>query len=204
MLTKKLSTQLSIYLSLVLRHKPEELGIVLDENGWTHVPTLLDKLNATGRVCELSDLKTIVGEDEKGRYQLDDAFQYIRAVQGHSHLSVKGMQHELATPPETLYHGTPASNVESINLKGISRQQRLYVHLTADKEQALKSAIRRKTDGVVYAIDTAKMLRMGMVFYRAENGVWLTKRVPYCALSLSVYDEAPFIPEVAGNNETSS
>lgn len=184
MLSKKLSTQLSIYLSLVLRHKPEELGITLDENGWTHVPTLLDKLDATGRMCTLANLQTIVAEDEKQRYQFDDAFQYIRAVQGHSYAGVAGMQHELATPPAALYHGTPASNMESIGLKGISRQQRLYVHLTDDVEQAWKSATRRKTTGAVYLIDTAKMLRMGMVFYRAENGVWLTKRVPYCALSM--------------------
>jgi RNA:NAD 2'-phosphotransferase len=204
MLSNKLSTQLSIYLSLVLRHKPEELEIILDENGWTHVPTLLDKLNATGRVCELTDLQRIVDEDEKGRYRFDDAFQYIRAVQGHSHASVKGMQHELATPPAILYHGTPASNRESIDRKGISRQQRLYVHLTDDREQAWKSATRRKTDGIVYAIDTVKMLRMGMVFYRADNGVWLTKRVPFCALSVHGHDEAAFITPVVGNNETSS
>lgn len=204
MLSKKLSTQLSIYLSLVLRHKPEELDIVLDENGWTSVPVLLDKLNATGRVCELIDLQHIVSTDEKGRYQFDDACGFIRAVQGHSHPGVAGMQHEFAIPPVTLYHGTPASNVESINLKGISRQQRLYVHLTDDREQAWKSATRRKTDGVVYAVDTEKMLRMGMVFYRAENGVWLTKRVPFCALSVCGYDETPFYPDVVGNNEISS
>jgi len=193
MLSKKLSTQLSIYLSLVLRHKPEELEIILDENGWTYVPTLIDKLNATGRVCELADLQQIVEEDEKGRYQFDDAFMYIRAVQGHSHDSVKGMQHELATPPAILYHGTPASNRESIDRKGISRQQRLYVHLTDDREQAWKSATRRKTDGIVYAVDTAKMMRVGIVFYRAENGVWLTKRVPYSALRVVGLDETPFL-----------
>jgi len=193
MLSKKLSTQLSIYLSLVLRHKPEELEIILDENGWTHVATLIDKLNATGRVCELVDLQLIVEEDEKGRYQFDDAFQYIRAVQGHSHDSVKGMHHELATPPAILYHGTPASNRESIDRKGISRQQRLYVHLTDDREQAWKSATRRKTDGIVYAIDTVKMQRFGIVFYRAENGVWLTKRVPYSVLQVVGFDEAPFL-----------
>lgn len=196
MLSKKLSTQLSIYLSLILRHKPEELGVTLDENGWTSVPVLLDKLNASGRVCELDDLKQIVTEDEKGRYQFNDTFDFIRAVQGHSYAGVAGMQHELMTPPANLYHGTQLCNKKSIDVKGITRQQRLYVHLTDDIDQAWKSATRRKTDGVVYAIDTAKMLRMGMVFYRAENGVWLTKRVPYCALTVRGMDEAAHVVDV--------
>lgn len=196
MLSKKLSTQLSIYLSLVLRHKPEELDIILDEDGWTSVDILLDRLNATGRACELDDLKLIVEEDEKGRYQFDDAFTNIRAVQGHSYAGVAGMHHELSTPPAILYHGTQFTNVESINLKGISRQRRLYVHLTDDLQVAWKAATRRKTDGAVYAIDTAKMQRMGINFYRAENGVWLTKRVPFSALRVAGTDEAPFYPSI--------
>ena len=43
---EKQNTHLSKLLSYILRHKPEEYGIVLDENGYTNVDELINKLNA--------------------------------------------------------------------------------------------------------------------------------------------------------------
>ncbi|QZA70870.1 RNA 2'-phosphotransferase [Erwinia phage AH06] len=181
---KSEATRKSMFLSLVLRHRPEEIGIVLDENGWTKVSELISGAAMTGRFYTVPELEQIVATDEKLRYQLSDDNEYIRAVQGHSHESVMAMTFELLTPPAKLYHGTPAANAESIEDKGILRGKRLYVHLTEDVDTAWRAAVRRRSAGVVYQVDTAKMMRMGHVFYRAENGVWLTKRVPFSATGL--------------------
>jgi putative RNA 2'-phosphotransferase len=40
------TTHLSKLLSYILRHKPEEYEIVLDENGYSSVDELINKLNA--------------------------------------------------------------------------------------------------------------------------------------------------------------
>jgi putative RNA 2'-phosphotransferase len=46
MISEKENTHLSKLLSYILRHKPEEYGIVLNENGWTIVDELITQLNA--------------------------------------------------------------------------------------------------------------------------------------------------------------
>lgn len=39
------SDKLSVFISLVLRHKPEAAGICLDEHGWADVDELLRGIN---------------------------------------------------------------------------------------------------------------------------------------------------------------
>jgi putative RNA 2'-phosphotransferase len=46
MISEKQITSISKFLSLVLRHQPETIGIELDQNGWTDI----DKLNLTMRL----------------------------------------------------------------------------------------------------------------------------------------------------------
>jgi putative RNA 2'-phosphotransferase len=45
MVSEKENTHLSKLLSYILRHKPQEYGILLDENGYTNVDELINKLN---------------------------------------------------------------------------------------------------------------------------------------------------------------
>ena len=40
-------TKTSIFISLILRHKPETIGIVLDEHGWANVDELIEGVNKT-------------------------------------------------------------------------------------------------------------------------------------------------------------
>lgn len=42
----------SKYLALILRHKPEEVGVVVEDNGWVDVKTLIKNSDFT-----LSELK---------------------------------------------------------------------------------------------------------------------------------------------------
>ena len=38
---------ISKYIALILRHKPEEIGISLDEHGWTNVSELIEGISKT-------------------------------------------------------------------------------------------------------------------------------------------------------------
>lgn len=61
----------SKFISLILRHKPETIGITLDEHGWANVRDLIDGVNTSGgHHLDMEDLCEIVRTDEKQRYSL--------------------------------------------------------------------------------------------------------------------------------------
>jgi putative RNA 2'-phosphotransferase len=168
--------KISKFLSLVLRHKPETIGLVLDNNGWTEVDKLLVKVNQSGRHLKLDQLTQIVENNDKKRFAFSDGQTKIRANQGHS-IEVD-LALELAAPPEVLYHGTAEHNLVSIQKKGLLKGQRHHVHLSADSETAYKVGVRYGKP-VVLKIKSQQMQSDGHTFFRSKNGVWLTDYVDH-------------------------
>lgn len=172
---KKKENKLSVFISLVLRHKPEAAGIALDEHGWANVDELIEGINKSGQQITTEILEEIVRNDEKSRYSFNQDKTLIRANQGHSvKVDVELKEQE---PPSTLYHGTAKRFVESIFKDGLQPMSRLYVHLSKNHETAVKVG-KRHGEPAVLQIDTGKMHRDGYKFYLSENGVWLTGEVP--------------------------
>ena len=164
----------SRYISLILRHKPESIGIKLDEHGWADVGELIDGIAKT-RPFDMDILERIVAEDEKQRYSFNDDKTLIRANQGHS-ISVD-VELEEVVPPEILYHGTAEKFVEGIDSQGLIPKSRLYVHLSSDEATAYNVG-KRHGRPVIYIVESGKMHRDGITFFRSVNGVWLVKEVP--------------------------
>ena len=159
---------------MILRHKPEAIGIALDEHGWAKVDELIAGVGQS-RPFSMADLEEIVRADEKQRFSFNGDKTLIRANQGHS--VPVDVELEEAVPPEVLYHGTGEKYVDSIEKQGILPKTRLYVHLSADYDTAVKVGSRHGKP-VVYRIMAGKMASDGYRFYRSVNGVWLTKEVP--------------------------
>lgn len=166
--------EISKYISLILRHKPEIIGISLDEYGWANVDELIAGIAKT-QDFNMDMLEQIVAEDEKQRYSFNEDKTLIRANQGHS-IPVDVELKEVE-PPVILYHGTGEKYVKSIDEQGLIPKSRLYVHLSADRETALKVG-QRHGRPVVYQVRSGDMFKDGFVFYCSVNGVWLTKYVP--------------------------
>ena len=164
----------SKFISLILRHKPETIGITLDEHGWANVDELIAGVSKSYPL-DLARLERIVAEDEKQRYSFNDDKTLIRANQGHS-IPVD-VELEEVEPPKILYHGTGEKYVASINEQGLIPKSRLYVHLSGDEDTARKVG-QRHGKPVTYTVKSGEMYRDGIVFYRSVNGVWLTKAVP--------------------------
>lgn len=164
----------SKYIALILRHKPETIGIKLDEHGWADVSELIAGVSKT-HPLDMELLEKIVSEDEKQRYSFNEEKTLIRANQGHS----VPVDVELAEtePPEVLYHGTGEKYVSSIDAQGLIAKSRLYVHLSKDVEIALNVG-QRHGKPVIYEVKSGEMNRDGFKFYLSVNGVWLTKVVP--------------------------
>ena len=160
----------SKFISLILRHKPEIIGITLDEHGWANVSELISGVNET-HPLDMEILERIVTEDEKQRYSFNEDKTLIRANQGHS-IPVD-VELEEVTPPDILYHGTGEKYTAAIDVQGLIPKSRLYVHLSGDIDTARKVGSRHGKP-VIYAVKSGEMHRDGTVFYKSVNGVWLT------------------------------
>lgn len=168
----------SHFISLILRHKPDAIGITLDEHGWANVDELIAGIAKTQPI-NMEMLEEIVRTDNKQRYSFNEDKTLIRANQGHS-IPVDVELEQLA-PPELLYHGTGKKYMQSIEQQGLIPKSRLYVHLSADRGTA-KVVGTRHGEPVIYIVHSGEMARNGFSFFRSVNGVWLTKQVPVAYL----------------------
>ena len=168
-------TKISKFISLILRHKPETIGISLDSHGWADVNELIEGVAKQNKGFNMAMLEEIVRTDSKQRYSFNDNKTKIRANQGHS-IKVD-VELEEKEPPAILYHGTATRFLGSITKQGLLPMSRLYVHLSKDMETATKVGTRHGSP-VILEVDAEKMYRDGYKFYLSDNGVWLTKEVP--------------------------
>ena len=177
----------SKYISLILRHKPETIGITLDEHGWANVDELIAGVAKTHPI-DMAVLEQIVAEDEKQRYSFNGDHSKIRANQGHS-IPVD-VELKRANPPAVLYHGTADKYIDAIRQQGLIPKTRLYVHLSKDIPTAV-SVGKRHGNTVILSVDAKGMTNDGYEFFISVNGVWLTRQVPVRYLKeVSVTKEA--------------
>ena len=167
-------THLSKFLSLILRHKPEQIGLTLDENGWASVQEFISKANAAGFAYTPELLDEIVDTNNKKRFAFNADKSRIRASQGHS-IDVE-LDLPPVEPPEFLYHGTVEKFLSSILKEGLQKMQRQHVHLSKDTETATNVAARRGKP-VTLTILARQMHAEGHLFYLSANAVWLTDQV---------------------------
>lgn len=169
-------TETSKFLSYVLRHQPDAIGIALDREGWTDNAALIAAAAKYGKQLDRDLIQAVVATNDKKRFAISDDGRRIRAVQGHSSDDVN-IDYAEKTPPELLYHGTATRFLDSIRKEGLLPGSRQYVHLSQDEQTALAVG-RRHGKPVVLKVKALLMFELGFKFYQAENGVWLTNAVP--------------------------
>ena len=168
-------TKISKFLSLVLRHNPDAIGLTLDDAGWAGITELIEKAHKTGLKLTPALIQQIVATSDKQRFAISSDGSCIRANQGHSILVDLGLLWE--EPPDILYHGTARRNLAAIRQEGITQRNRNYAHLSADMDTALKVGVRHGNP-LILMVQAGKMFSNGIRFFRSENGVWLTEHVP--------------------------
>lgn len=166
---------ISRFLSLVLRHDPDKIGITLDQQGWIAVDTLLSQMKAHGKNIDFEQLCDVVDSNDKKRFAFNEDKTSIRANQGHS--VTVNLQYEAIQPPEYLYHGTVAKFMDAIQKNGLLKMSRHHVHLSESLETATKVGARRGHP-IILTVRSGEMFKRGITFFKSENGVWLTDIVP--------------------------
>ena len=173
-MNEKQLKRVSKLMSLILRHKPETINAKLDANGWLAIDELIAGINKKGVKINRELLEVVVEDNDKKRFIISEDGLKIRANQGHSlHID---LELKPVLPPYTLYHGTVGKFMEAIRAQGLQKMNRQHVHLSADKETAVKVGSRRGK-AIILAIKAREMHENGIPFYQSENGVWLTDAV---------------------------
>jgi putative RNA 2'-phosphotransferase len=190
--------KISKLLSLVLRHKPQIIGIQLDDNGWTNVDKLIKNILYQSKGFSFTITKDILDEivktNNKKRFEYNSDGSMIRARQGHS-VSVD-LGYKQVTPPNVLYHGTSEDVVDCIFESGIEKRNRHHVHLSENHETAMAVG-KRHGKPCVLTVDCKSMVSDGYEFFKTDNGVWLVDHVP----SIYIYSELRFNQKSKKSNE---
>lgn len=162
-------------LSFVLRHRPDSVGLTLDDAGWVGVDDLLAALGRSGLRLTRTELDAVVAGNDKRRFAFDDSGTRIRASQGHS--VPVALDYRTAAPPDVLFHGTVQRFLPAILADGLRPMNRHAVHLSPDVGTARAVGARRGRP-VVLRVAAAGMAADGFLFTLSANGVWLTDAVP--------------------------
>ncbi|MGS0891045.1 RNA 2'-phosphotransferase [Burkholderia stagnalis] len=173
---------ISKYLSYLLRHQPQAIGLQLDAEGWADIDALIDGAARHGRQLDRETIETVCATSDKKRFAISDDGLRIRAVQGHSTPAVQ-RRYPAVQPPDVLYHGTATRFLDMIRALGLNAGARHHVHLSPDRQTAITVGSRYGTPALL-AVDAQRMHHQGHAFFVAENGVWLTETVPAEFLTL--------------------
>ena len=116
----------------------------------------------------------VIEHSDKRRFELLN--RRIRALYGHS---LPGrLKKTLAEPPVVLYHGTTQSVLRLIMTGSLRPMGRQYVHLSVDRDTALKVAKRKRGESVILVIAALAAWKDGVRFYQGNDNVWLADLVP--------------------------
>jgi putative RNA 2'-phosphotransferase len=173
---RRTATRLSKFLSLVLRHRPDEYGLRMDELGFVDFESLIDVIVAEdilGKNAEEEVQKLVEGSDRR-RFEISEG--RIRALYGHSaRVNLALLEDD---PPPTLFHGTSGDRARVVSREGLLPSGRAYVHLSATEEEALAVGGRHAENPVLLEIDTAAARERGITFHRATDLIWLCPALP--------------------------
>ncbi len=173
---KNKMSEISKFLSYILRHAPHTIELQLDAEGWANIDPLIIGAAKEGYKIDKAIIQTIVNSSDKKRFALSTDGQCIRAIQAHSTPDVQ-VQYIEKEPPDFLYHGTATRFLESIFQHGLIAGSRHHVHLSQEPQTALAVG-QRYGKPVILKVESLQMYKQGFKFFQAENGVWLTERAP--------------------------
>ena len=167
--------KLSKFLSLILRHKPQTVGLCLDEKGWADVGELIDLVSQQGIHISRELLEEIVGDSEEKSFVFNADKSKIRSYQEQSPKADLALISE--QPPQYLVYCTTTRFLATMRSQGLIPGNQSHVQLSSDKLAAIQLG-QRYGQSIVLTVKAAEMFQAGHPFYRSEQGLWLAETVP--------------------------
>lgn len=172
---EKEEERISKIISYALRHKPEEFGLVLRQQGFTDLELLIHSVNQKeGLTLTEEWVLSILDRSAKKRWEIQG--KEIRAIYGHS--TAEKIRKTPSNPPEYLYHGTSQRFLAKILKAGLLPKERQYVHLSQNQETALEVGKRRDETPILFEVSAGKAAESGILFYQEQDGIWLADSIP--------------------------
>jgi len=177
--------RLSKFMSGALRHFPDDVGLSLDDRGWTTADAVVEAVERNYEWARPAHVIAVIATDPNGRFERtggsDTAADRIRAAYGHS-IDVD-LEPTDAPVPDELYHGTAPENLDAIRTEGLRPMSRQQVHLSGSDEEALRVGRRHAAEPIVFVVDAAGMLADGHRITKRGVDTYTTDRVPAAFLS---------------------
>ncbi len=166
---KKKSTEISKYMSYLLRHNPKNLN--LDKEGFVDLDEFLSFVQNKYKSLNKKELLSVAFGNE--RYEIKK--NRIRAIYGHS-IDVSYNLEEIKI--DKLYHGTTQKAAETILKEGLNPMGRRKVHLSKTIEAAIRVGKRRTKKPVILIINASEAMKEGVKIEKATDKVYLTNHIP--------------------------
>lgn len=173
---KKLYTKISKFLSYILRHGSNKIGIELDDSGFANLNEILLILNNKFKGPKITrvTLEDLIKKSDKQRFEIYN--NKIRAFYGHS-FDKKILMKEIESIPSQLYHGTSKEAYEKIKLEGLKKKNRQYVHLSESMKTAFKVGERKSKTPIILTIDVKSAQNEGVKFFKSGD-MYLADFIP--------------------------
>jgi len=173
-------TNQSKYLSKILRHDLDSLGLNPDDEGYVKISDLIKVSEPRYRLHEKTIL-SIVSDCPKQRFGIKEIKNttYIRANQGHSQSVARLIKSDklltrLTYPIPGVFHGTYKSHLKSIQETGLNRMRREHIHIA----KVFDAASGQRFDcNLIVFINMEQAIEDGIEFFESANGVILTEGI---------------------------
>jgi putative RNA 2'-phosphotransferase len=182
--------QISKLLSLMLRHRPGEFGLEVDQYGFADLQAVLAALQKKDDTLTVESIESVVYDGEKQRFEIVEG--RIRAKYGHSFYIELGV--DSSEPPEFLYKGVDPTTAQAVISEGLQPIDRDYNHLSFDADVAEQLSSRSGRRGAVIRIDAQRAFQAGVPFYDRGPTI-LTKAIPAEFIALDRAGELPIVSE---------
>lgn len=174
--------RLGKFVSGVLRHFPEKVGLEMDQHGWINIGQLLDILIERYRWGTKERLISLVKSDKKQRYEING--KYIRARYGHSvDIQLESDYPENELP--LLYYGVSPEEIDILLEKGIFPIKQSYVHLSTSYNRSVEAASVHTDSPIILEIDAKSAQRDGIIIIVANEDIVLVRNIPADYLSVA-------------------
>jgi len=163
---------LSKLIAYILQHRPDEFGLVLDEEGFVSLKELQQGIaeEEGWSYVRRSHIMEAVYAGDRQRFEVND--DRIR------HALIHRMHYEPASPPKILYHGARRRAYPHILQQGLDPMGKQYVHLATSPELAVRMGKRREPDPIVVEIQAQRASENGIIFYQVNPLIYLADHIP--------------------------